>query len=368
MRILYNEQINIDEYCGKVVFCYFSEDKKAAAPIGEALKASEFRVEIDVLDDDEALTHIAAQEGDRLLDNAGAMVLFLGDSMLSRKNQPKRNLLFHRVGYFCAQSPGNLILCSHAKVGAGILAGTPLQSASVTVYDAAPCGNGGEGKNGVLALLQDPDAGRDFARMKRDIFFKAGNAEAEARIIYRRIGVELAMHTEDFEAARVLYSSRRTEGTVGREEFFAAMEKGLRARMHIFSFGSERDSEGPFTLYRGERSSSIAEYPAHFENRIELIPSTDGDTVATLRVEYVLPVHSYLGLCCKPYIEGERGLDGEVLYTLLRGNFTEEHDAALSDKNRLYYRFAFDSTEKTREEIGSADAAMGRYADIVYPQ
>ena len=45
-----------------------------------------------------------------------------------------------------------------------------------------------------------------------------------------------------------------------------------------------------------------------------------------------------------------------------------EHDAALSDKNRLYYRFAFDSTEKTREEIGSADAAMGRYADIVYPQ
>lgn len=364
MRILHNEPIDIEEYCGKVVLCYFSEDEAAAGELKKELLDSEFRVAVDMLDDNEALTHTATQEGDRLLDSAGVMVLFLGDSLLFRKNQPKRNLLFHRVGYFCAQGPSALILCSHARVGAGILAGTPLQSASVMVYEKK------DGVSNVLKTLREPDAGRDFSRMKKDAFFSPDKVGASERITYRRIGVELLLHRADFDAARTLYGSRRAEAGIGEEEFLAVLERELSAKVHLFSFGSKQEATGQFALYDGERGTALGEYPTHFENTLSLsvLPEgeREGGAVAVLRIGYILPVHTHLGLCCKPYLEGGRGLDGEVLATLLRGNFSPEHDAVSRDE-RLYYRFNFDSTERAKAAIPS-DGGMGRYADIVYPQ
>lgn len=370
MEILHNEPINIDGHCGKVVLCYFSEDEEAASFLREELENSEFRVDFDKLDDDEALTHAAAEMGDRRLESAGAMVLFLGDSLLSGKNQPKRNLLFHRVGYFSAEHPDDLILCSYAKAGTGILKETPLQDTSVEIYKREP----GEKESRVLEILRKTETGRDFSRLKRDRFFPDGEGAAEKeksverRLIYRRIGVKLSIYRADFEAARELYGAGNSGAGIGAGVFFDDLKKKITAGVRLFSFGHEDKMRPQLAPYDDERAIVISDYPKNFANRVELTllpdaPEGEDAEIAFLRIDYILPVHSYLGLCCKPYIKGDRDLDGEVLSRLFAKNFLPQHDVK-AKRSRLYYRFDF----KDARPSAPAEEGVGSFADIVYPQ
>lgn len=371
MEILHNEPISIDGHCGKVILCFFSEDKEAANPLLEELMASEFRVDVDILDDSEALTHMAAVAGNRLLDTARAMVLFLGDSLLSGKNQPKRNLLFHRVGYFSAMYPDKLILCSHAEVGTAILEKTPLQDMSVAIHGKNP----ETGESCVLEILRKKTTGRNFSKMKKDSFYPSDTEDAAKweesvgkRITYRRIGVRLDITRADFEAAKELYGRDRSAVGVEAASFLHDLKEKLSAGARLFSFGHEQNMRPQLIPYDAERAITPCDYPKNFKNRVKLRTISDPPegadaVIAFLEIEYILPVHSYLGLCCKPYIKGNRDLDGEVLERLFASALPERHDVH-AEKARLYFRFDF----KDAMPPAPLGERVGSFADIVYPE
>lgn len=315
----------------------FEEDLPLAQPVFDAL-------------DERGTTYISAIRSHRLctrsqyvksaIDSIGSCrvaVVMLSKATFSEKNRDLQQLLWYEVGCMAGNKVkiALFFLDIPKEERNRFLTTTPVRQKQGT--DSIP---------ELIELL-------DSLQVEEKLFYDdpVVNRYASQRISYVKLTSVFYIYKSDLDAIYD-YVSQVDEEVDSKDELLDGLLSELRCGCTVMSFNT-RSRLGPeVEPYYPEVDSIVRDYPIkqNYIRPILLNNNSSPDIYATIRAEFILPIHSLLGVTFKPFLAINRvsRFRQEHIRRIIRSNAASAEEADIfgckTDKEqRVYFLFEVDT-------------------------